>query len=435
MAARDLDLSKISQFIGPNNRDEETAVAPNVLRELSDADLTKAGKIRSRKGYTEALVPCTLGHSLWADHRGLFPFGLYVDDDSMHALNPDLTTELVRTGLSRGLDVSYARINDAVFWSNSAECGMVTDMGEAMPWSCEHPSGQPVLTAVEGALGKGQVQVAITFVDRRGRESGSTVAATIDLADGQGVQLINLPQPNDPVETPYVRVYASAGNDSVMYRAMDVPAGVNSVSVLQKPGGRKLVTQFLRPMPPGHIVRLWNGRQLVARGRFVLWSPALRYGMTHIGHMHIGFRKTLTLLEPIEEGDGAGVYVSDGSGIMFMSGADPKDWQPKRVSAYGAVAGSSMLTPASAWGIESKQDVPAWLGRDGLFTVGLPGGNVITFNQADFVAGVGERAASLFREADGLMQFITAQRGVQRQRMGVTDAAIARVYREDGTVA
>src|SRR5690606_5376506 len=80
MAARDLDLSKISQFIGPNNRDEETAVAPNVLRELSDADLTKAGKIRSRKGYTEALVPCTLGHSLWADHRGLFPFGLYVDD-------------------------------------------------------------------------------------------------------------------------------------------------------------------------------------------------------------------------------------------------------------------------------------------------------------------------------------------------------------------
>src|SRR5690606_18232007 len=156
MAARDLDLSKISQFIGPNNRDEETAVAPNVLRELSDADLTKAGKIRSRKGYTEALVPCTLGHSLWADHR-------------MHALNPDLTTELVRTGLSRGLDVSYARINDAVFWSNSAECGMVTDMGEAMPWSCEHPSGQPVLTAVEGALGKGQVQVAITFGDRRCR--------------------------------------------------------------------------------------------------------------------------------------------------------------------------------------------------------------------------------------------------------------------------
>ena len=45
-----------------------------------------------------------------------------------------------------------------------------------------------------------------------------------------------------------------------------------------------------------------------------------------------------------------------------------------------------------------------------------------------------DKAASLFREADGLMQFVTAQRGVQRPRLGVVDEAVAIVYRDDGRV-
>lgn len=429
---READLRKFTQFTGINNRDHEPAAVGNVLREAVNVDVTKLGKVKTRAGYSLPLVPCTLGHSLWADHEGLFPFGLYADDGALHALNADLTTELLRTGLSRGLDCSYARINDAVFWSNDAECGMVDAMGEAVAWACEQPAGQPELAPVEGQLGKGQVQAAITFADARGRESGALLAAAITILPGQGVELSNIPQPGDPVATPQIRVYVTAGDDAALYHAKNLPAGTTSTTVLQPPEGRVLATQFLQPMPPGHIVRYWNGRQLVARGRFVLWSPALRYGLTHIGHMHLGLRKRLTMLEPVE-GDGAGVYVSDGSRIMFLAGSDPAQWTPKPVGAYGAVAGSTMHTPASAWGIESKQWVPAWLGTDGQFTVGLPGGNLATFAQGEFVAGVGDKAASLFREADGLMQFITAQRGVQRQRLGVVDEAVARVFREDGT--
>lgn len=429
MGVRDEELRKFESFAGPNNRDREP-LRGNVLREAVDVDLTKLGKVQSRRGYTAPLVDCELGHSLWADPEGLFPFALYADEGALHALNPDLTTELLRTGLSRGLEVSYARINDAVFWSNDAESGMVDAMGEAAPWACEQPAGQPVLQAIDGALGKGQVQVAITFADARGRESGATLAADITLQPGQGLQLLAIPQPADPGTQ--IRLYVTAGDDRALYFAKAVPAGTTSTTVTAPPEGRALATQFLQPMPPGHIVRQWNGRQLVARGRHVLWSPPLRYGMTHLGHMHLGLRKRLTLLEPVE-GDGAGVFVSDGSRVLFLSGPDPTQWSPKPVSAYGAVPGSAMLTPASAWGIESKQWVPAWLGRDGLFTVGLPGGTVASFNQAEFVAGVGDKAASLFREADGLMQFITAQRGAQMPRLGVADEAIARVYREDGT--
>ncbi len=431
MGVKDDGLITVPEFGGLNNRDKETSLPPNALRDAIDVDVTKLGKVQSRPGYSTPLVACSLGHSLWSDD--LFPFGLYADEDKLHAFHPDLTTELLHTGLSRGLDLSYARVNDDVFWSNGMECGMVTSMGDVMPWACEQPAGQPFLQPAAGNLGKGQVMVCITFADRRGRESGGTLAAAIDLpADQQGLRLINLPQPNDPVETPQIRIYVSAGDDRALYHAQTVPAGTSSVTITERPGGRLIATQLLHPMPAGHIVRQWNGRQLVARGRFLLWSEALRYGLTRLGHMHYGLRDTLTLMEPVE-GDGAGVYVSEGKRVIFLSGSNPADWVPKPVSAYGAVPGSALNTPASAWGIESKRTVPAWLGRDGLFNVGLPGGTIVTFNQADFVAGVGDKAASLFREADGLMQFITAQRGVSAQRLGVSDEAIARVYREDGS--
>jgi hypothetical protein len=430
MGVRDDQLQPIDTFSGLNNRDKESSVPANTLREAVDVDLTNAGKIQSRQGYTAPLIPCDLGHSLWADD--LFPFGLYVDGENLHAVHPDLRTELLRSGLSPGLPVSYARVNDTAFWSNELQCGMVDAMGDAMPWACEQPAGQPFLQAIDGTLGKGQVLVCITFADRRRRESGATLAASIDIADGQGVLLMSLPQPSDPVETPEIRIYVSSGDDRALYFAQSVPAGTPSVRITTPPQGRLIATQFLSAMPSGHIVRQWNGRQLVARGKFVLWSEPLRYGLTHLGNSHVGFRDRITLMEPVE-GDGAGVYVSDGKRVHFLAGANPYDWAPKPVSAYGAVPGSSMVTPASAWGIESKQLVPAWLGTDGLFTVGLPGGNVVTFNQSQFTAPAGDRAASLFREQDGIMQFITAQRGAMAQSLGVTDTAVATVYRAGDT--
>lgn len=432
MGVRDSDLSKIRKFRGLNNRAEEPLADPGVLRDAQNVDITINNRVRTRVGSSDVLVPCSLGHSLWADHEGLLPFGLYADYDELRALNPDMTTELVRGAMSLGMDVSYARINDSVYWSNGVESGMVDSMLETHPWCCESPSGQPDLAAVPGALGAGQVQVAVTFQDRLGRESGSTLAVALDIEPGEGLELSNIPQPSDPAQTPKIVIYVTGGNDRALYRAKVIPAGATMTQVLQPPDGRIISTQFLTPMPPGHIVRRWNGRQLVARDKHLIWSEALRYGLTHVGHKNIGFRKRLTLMEPIE-GDGAGVYISDGTRILFLAGDDPTAWVPKPVGAYGAEPGSAMLTPASAWGIQSKRWIPAWKGMDGLFTVGLPGGVLSTFNQSEFIAGVGEKAASLFREADGLMQFITVARGgKQRAKLGMQDSVIDRLYGEDG---
>lgn len=183
-------------------------------------------------------------------------------------------------GIDVGLDpLSYTLIGDRVFYSNSSSCGVLDIDLQVHSWSPEHPAGQPVLTpSAASALAPGQYQVAVTFMDRLGRESGSTLAAVIDIGEGGGFELSDIPLPVAP-DTASVAVYVSGPNDQVLRQYVILPAGTRSAPVLSAGEGRALTTQFLRPLPPGHIVRGAHGRQFVASGQEVLWSEALRYGM------------------------------------------------------------------------------------------------------------------------------------------------------------
>ncbi len=433
MGIREDRFTTFAQFAGFNNLTDEYALASSTLREALNLDYTREGKLKSRIGYGPVLVPCADGHSFWADD--LLPFGLYADEDELIAFNADHSTQVIRGGLSDGLPISYARINEAVCWSNGIERGMVTMDLESLDWACPNPDGQPELAPLpNGNLGGGIVQVAVTFVDALGRESGSTLAASITVEKNRGVQITGIPQPADP-NVARVRVYATAGNDGVLYLAETLPVGITSYAMLDKPKGKALATQFLTPMPAGHIVRYWNGRQLVARNRGLMWSPALRYGLTHIGHAHVGFAARVDLVEPVGDGTGsAGVYVAAGPRTYYLAGSDPNAFSQRTAYGYGAVEGSSCRVPAELLGFGNVGDamLPAWLARSGLFLVGLPGGQVVPYKEGEAVAMIGESAASLFRQSRGINQIVTAVRGGFMPRAAVAEKLTVRVYDENG---
>lgn len=429
MGVREESLTKLDAFAGLRNLSKESAVPPGTLRDAVNVDLSREGKLSSREGYSEVLAPCGNGHSLWS--HDLLPFALFADGGELRAFHSDTTVEAVRDGLSPGLPISYALVNSDVFWSNGIDSGMVTPALEAEAWACEQPAGQPDLVPLEEGALRGQVQVCIVFVDRIGRESGATVAAAAVAAGG--IRLRSIPQPSNAARTPRIRIYAGAGDDTALMLAAEVRAGTTEHDLIAAPKGRAIATQFLSPMPPGQIVRYWNGRQLVARGRGVVWSQALRYGLTHAGHNHVAFPARVDMMEPVGDGtEGAGVYVAAGPRTYFMAGGDPGQWRQAGAFAHGAVPGSACVMPASVWGLETKQLVPAWLARNGEICVGLPGGTVVSYGQGQNAAPIGERAASMLRDSDGIMRFITAIRGATPHRMAVADTAIARVYDENG---
>ena len=434
--AREDELTSATSFPGINNLDPEASLTLGSLREAVNVDLVgnpeRGIKPRLRPGRTE-FVADVGAHSLWCDRD--MPFALYASGaGALRALFPDASTEDVVPGLAEGKPVSYALVNDTIFWSNAVQSGLITLGLETRPWAVEGPPATPVCAPdAAGGLDAGTYQLACTFIDRHGRESGTGLAQSTEVEAGGGILLTDIPQPADPVEVPTIRVYLTGAGDDVLRRHQDLPAGTTTFLVGKAPRGAPLQTQLLFLMPPGHIVRTLNGQMLVARGREMLISPGLRYGMVDPARGRIGFPKRLDLMEPIE-GEGAGVFVASANRTWFVSGANlmlTDQVRQRIVVHHGAVPGTACRVEGALLGLEVDQPVPVWLNTAGQFCAGLPGGTIVRFNLDSAVTDLAESGAMLFRESNGHRQLVAALSGATRHGLAVQDKVTVREYRHD----
>lgn len=401
---------------------------PIALREAVNVDLTTDGYVRRRAG-SAAHYAGTLTHSLWGDDR--LDFGLFVDGGALHVLHADGSTESL--GVTVGLlPLSYAFVNDRVLWSNRTTCGCVTHLLEPLAWAPEQPSGQPLLEAVNGyGLAAGEYQVAVTFTDAQGRESGTSVAAMVRLEDGQGIALSSIPQPTDALATPLVSVYCTGADDPVLYRYTTLPAGTSSGVIAGAPEGRTASTQLLQSMPPGQIVRVGGGRQWVASGRVLYWSEPLRYGLYNPARNQMRFNADIDVLEFVGDGgSGAGLYVAAGTRTYWLSGSSPADWNQTVAVMAGAVPGSSATLPGDELGLQDATPTAVWLSRNGDFYAGQPGGQCTSLT-AGVAVDDADRAAVLYRKSGGIRQYVAALRAPRKQGLAVTDRAYAHVIHKD----
>lgn len=427
---RDKQLVTLTGFpVGVNNTDGETELARDqngtliALREAVNTNLSTLGKPSRRGGY--ALVAAGAMHSGWSDDY--LSFGLLVDGDALKAVQSDESMDVLVSGLAPGLPLSYCRINDAVWWTNGVQAGQVTLDLEARPWCCPFPNGQPTLTLSDGALDPGKYQVAVTFLDAWGRESGAARAVPITVPANGAIALSHIPQP--PVDG-RVRIYMTSGNDGVLRAAVTLASGITDYVLAQPAQGRACDTLLLRPMPPGQLVAYGAGRQFVARGKELLFSPALRYGLIAPGKNRVSFVGRIDMIAFVGDGgDGAGLYVSDGKRTYFLAGADPAQWKQPIAYPYGALPGQLGWTPGDVWGLDTKQSLPVWQARDGRLVVGMPGGQVYLpkprdITGSDAVFDQGDAAALFYRDG----RVVSAIKGAA---VGMRDQLIVREYRYD----
>jgi hypothetical protein len=403
----------------PSNEDGR----PVALREADNVDLDAAG-VPTRRPGRERFYSGLLTHSAWSDVR--FPFALFVDNGVLHAV--DTAGGIQSLGFSVGhRDVSYAVINDRVFFSNRVVSGLVDVDLQVWSWAPEQPAGQPEARAVAGlGLSAGRYQVAVTFVDALGRESGSTLAVPVEVVEGQGIELDQIPQPLEAVR---IHVYITDANDQVLRLHSKVGPGVTSMEIGQQAQGRALGEdlQMLTPLPAGQIVGLLNGRQFVADGQHLRWSPPMRYGLTNRAKHVLRFAAPIDLFAPAGEGKSAGVFVAAGSRTHWLAGADPAEWSNNIKKSSGAIPGSYRRLPGAAVGMPDAEDVPVWIARDGQYCVGTAGGVIVTPKHGHAVVNNADRAATMFREVDGVQQLVTAMRGPRAQALAVRDEVIAHV--------
>ena len=402
---------------------------PTAVRVAQNVDLLAGGGVARRAGRTK--VWDGEASSLWRD--GFLPFALVVADHKLRAFyGPDQIVDLVDVARR---ECSYALVDDRVYWTDGVRNGVVTVDADVLPWGCPCPPGQPMLTpAPNGGLAAGRYQVATTYLLASGEESGTGQAAVVTVAEGGGIGLSAIPNP--PAGVAAVRVYVSGADGDVLYHAVDLTPGVPSALLVHGIRRKPLDTQFLEPMPAGHTVRWLNGRLYVATASgAMVWSEALRYGLTNRRKNSIAFN-AIRLMEPVAAGsEGAGLFVADAARTYWLGGGDPAQFRRRIVYGASAVPGTAVRVPATALGLETTGEALYWLAADGVGMVGLPGGQVMPLRAGQVVAPHATRGTSYWREQDGRRQVVTTLQGAGAGKRGLAfgDRMVTTIERHDGT--
>jgi hypothetical protein len=397
------------------------------LRVADNVDIDEAGKVARRRGYTLRDAQSDM-HSGWSHPQ--YPYMLAVIGSNLVKYDRTLArTTVVALTARPGTRMSYDYDAGYVYYCNGFDSGRIDLDGNRSAWALNAPIGQPLLQAHSaGGLAAGHYQVAITYRDDTGRESGSTLAATIELTAGQGIRLLNIPQPADADAT-WIRVYVTETNGEVLRYCQDIPAGLSTLIVGVHQAGAPLATQFHEPLPAGQIVRLYRGRMYVFRHNVLYWSEAMHYGqgVLHANYLH--FNDDGALLEGVHVGNDAGLYIGAGKRTYFLSGSEPKQWQRAIAHPHGAVVGSATQVNPSILGMEGSGTLPYWLDSAGQFVVGQPGGRVQRVSDRYAAPSDVETAATLVRETGGLRQVVSTLRGGTTNPFAVADRAEAEVWR------
>lgn len=419
---------------GVDNLSEENSLTRSddgkriiALRESVNADIPRDGWPRRREGRTK-LIELTRGHSGWA-RRG-FPFLMFADGSTLFGWKPGQEPFAIVTGIAPR-EISYAHIADRVYCTNNRQTWVVLATGESAAWGVETPVGRPTLTAsTDGGLDPGTYQVAITFLNAAGEESGAVRAAPITLPDGGGILCTSIPQPVG-VDVARVRIYRSPANGDVLYMVRDLPVGQTQASLQGGDLRKQLETLFLDPMPPAEIVRFLGARLWTASGNTQRWSDPTRYGLTDLERnvRHIG--RAIVMMEAVGDGGEApGMYVSDTRAVYWQDGVDPNAQRLKIAVNSPAIRGSSVMIQASYFKIDSTVPVAYWLCQNGVAYLGLPGGTVVPLTERQAIAPTADRGASLFIERNGLRRMLTTLAGTGKQSLAVTDRVVDRMYRD-----
>lgn len=391
------------QTTGPSGRK-----TGDFLRNAVNVDLTDAGTPRRRAGTTLAVAGEDV-HSLWADKQAT----LYMDDTDLCTLNGVGAKQVIRSGLGRGLRASYARVGGEIYWTNTAVIERITN-GNSRASGVPVPNPQPVVAAITGgSLPAGKYQIAITAVAADLEESGSTWPVQVEVLDDGRIAITGI-----PVSAYGHNIYISPTNGDLLFLLDMIAPGVTSYTVATVGTlGRQLLAFGLAQMPPGHIVRAFNSRLLVASGNLLFYSEPYAPALRNPARGYIPFPERITIVVPAENG----VYVVADQ-TYWLSGTDIDKCEIVPLFPYGAVEGTDGQT-------ENKETV-WWFSTKGLIMADTSG-DAKNVQEADVAVDSAVFGAGLFRDQNGVKQIISSLSGANASVAAATSFMEAEVIRKE----
>jgi hypothetical protein len=400
--------------LGVDNLKTDQALPREALRNALNVDITREGHARRRPGFTSRHG--VKSHSIWSPD-GSTLYGVTNDNLSYYtrAANGTLTPTTLRAGFPSTQPVAFIAVGDKIYYSNGVVTGMIVNRVH-YPWGTESVNGQPTVAAsAAGGLHAGRYQVAITFVSSLGEEGGASPAVAIDVAEGGGISLSAIPQPQDASVT-RIRVYRTQANADVFYLYQEYATGTTSASIgTSNSLGKVLDTWFMQPPLPGTLLEEYNGRIYIAAGSVLWFTEALRYGAILMTNFMM-FPADITLLAGVDTG-----LIVGADQTYFLQGQDPKQMVLLPRLPHGAVKGTLVR--------DTRTQTLAWFSPQGLCQSDSQG-NLTNVSARSVTFERAEQGAALLREANGIRQVVGALRGGVTSTLAVGDFFDAEVIRK-----
>jgi hypothetical protein len=408
---------------GVNNVFREDSVPSSQLRKAVNVDLLPDGKVRRRSGYLRRLELAD-GRSA-ASHLGKI---YLADGPSLKRVDPSDFSEEVIGAVPANSYLSYASLNEFLYVAAGTTGYRIAPDGQVGYWSPEQPDGQPDVSSQSiGGLPGGEYQVAIVY-SRSGEESGSARAQNITIPENGSIQISNIPQP-ERADTTAIRVYATHTNGEILYWARDLEPGTGATTLSALPSGKQLETQFMEPVPTGHIVRGFNGHLLSARDNVLYYSQALRFGLCNVTQDYFEFESRITMVRPVQ----SGIFVATERRTHFLSGSAPAEFVRATVQPNGAVEGTDINVPAGIFPFENLQtgEVAVWWSLSGNMVIGFPNGQVQILRDGELSLPEYARGTTMLRESNGVRQIVSTLQNPQTSEGAVaaSDEAVVTVHR------
>lgn len=393
---RDQDVVTYEAFTGLRGDVTPERFGPSDLAVGDNVDLDKSGRLSRRDGYTLKLAGAV--RSLWADEQQ--DWCLFVMSGTLWRLNRDYSTVPLRALAATNARMTYARVNDRIYFMNGVDSGVIECLsGAVRSWGLPVPP-LPALTRGVGLMPAGTYQYVMTWVRRDGQESGAPLAGSITVPDGS-MLTGRLPTPTDP-DVVAANFYLSTPNGDVLYFAQTTSGNTfqygNDTTELSLP----LATQFLQAPPAGQAVAYYRGVMYVAVGDTIYPSTGYGYELFDLRE-YIPLDGRVTLLAPFvdkemyETGKNSGIFVGTDRSCGALVGSGPKEFQYVPKTPYGAIEGALDFVDGSLFGDDSAgaRQLPMWLTTQGL-CVGQQDMTIRNITRSKFNFAAAGQGAALF---------------------------------------
>lgn len=392
---------EFTKFTGLRNNAPADEFEHGDLTDARNIDITDAGRARRRRG-SSAIRAVGKFEWVWAD-GGL---ALAVRNDTeLVRIEPDYTVTALRSDLTAGARMTYARFGNVVFYSNGRQFGKVVG-GESSAWGVNSPGYQGYPSEIGGALEAGRYLFAVTFVRADGREGGTGPSGQATISANGALKINALPVPPDS-DVEFKNVYVSAPNGETMYLAGTIPAETQSFTLATlHPLTVPLRTQFLSPPPPGFVLASFNGHMLVAHGETLYRSETYQPELFDF-RKGLRFGSDIQIVAPVA----GGVYLGTRDRVVFLEGDDPAGWKLSDKFDYGAIPGTLAYVSADKVADGSQTGNAAVFATTKGICVGFDGGAIKNLTQGKFAYPVQDRGAGVTRQTRGIEQYVVTMQG------------------------